>query len=130
MKITRSMLGPHCQAQFDAAMSSRKKNGSPQPQMNSWESRYADHLTMLLKFNKIRHFALEAVKIRLAKRTWYTPDFHVIQNDSSHEFHEVKGFWRDDARVKVKVAAENNRWAKFVIVTVKETWFEFEEIVP
>jgi hypothetical protein len=29
----------------------------------------------------------------------------VLRGDGSLEVHEVKGFWEDDARVKVKVAA-------------------------
>jgi hypothetical protein len=37
----------------------------------------------------------------------YTPDFMVIAEDDVVEFHEVKGgFWRDDAKVKIRVAAE------------------------
>ena len=35
------------------------------------------------------------------------------------EFHEVKGFWRDDARVKIKVAAEHFPF-KFVAVRKKK----------
>jgi hypothetical protein len=38
--------------------------------------------------------------------------------DGSLECHEVKGFWQDDARVKVKVAAEQfPLW--FVAVTAR-----------
>ena len=130
MKITRSMLGPAYQARFDAAVALRQGLCADGVKMNSWEIRYADHLELLERAGKIIHFSFESVKIRLAKRTWYTPDFHVVEPGGLHTFHEVKGFWRDDARVKVKVAAENNRWARFVIVTVAADGFEFEEIIP
>ena len=33
------------------------------------------------------------------------PDFAVLPADGVLEIHEVKGFWQDDARVKIKVAA-------------------------
>lgn len=38
--------------------------------------------------------------------TFYTPDFAVMRADGALEVHEVKGFWTDDARVKIKVAAD------------------------
>lgn len=51
----------------------------------------------------------QQVKLRLAQKTWYTPDFILIQQDMSGTrmlAYEVKGFMRDDAAVKLKVAAE------------------------
>jgi hypothetical protein len=54
----------------------------------------------------------EPVKLRLAGRTWYTPDFLVADfvwdpmcRSNAFTFVEVKGFMRDDAAVKLKVAA-------------------------
>ncbi len=35
----------------------------------------------------------------------YTPDFIVQKMDGSLEVEEVKGFWRDDARAKIKMFA-------------------------
>ena len=49
--------------------------------------------------------AYEAVKIRLAHQCWYTPDILAWKPKEKITFFEVKGFWEDDARVKVKVAA-------------------------
>jgi len=80
----------------------RHKAGS----MNSTEKAYADRLTLLQQGGQIAWFAFEAVKFRLADKTFYTPDFAVMLADSTMEIHEVKGFWEDDARVKIKVAAE------------------------
>jgi hypothetical protein len=50
-------------------------------------------------------FWTQSIKFRLAGRTWYTPDFMVISRGWL-VFVEVKGFMRDDAAVKLKVAAE------------------------
>jgi hypothetical protein len=61
----------------------------------------------------------ESVKFRLADKTFYTPDFMVMQSDGTIEFHEVKGFWEDDARVKVKVFAE--MYPEFVVKAITKT---------
>ena len=74
--------------------------------MNKLEASYHDSLAMMKLAHEIHDFKYEALKLRLADRTTYSPDFLVIGNDGSVELHEVKGFWEDDARVKIKVAAE------------------------
>ena len=65
-------------------------------------------------------YTFEATKFRLANNTWYTPDFVVFcpNGDGTYtiEVHEVKGFWRDDARVKWKTVAE--QWPQFRFVAV------------
>ena len=98
-------------------------------EMNSWERRYAAWLELRLRAGQIQHYSFE-IKIRLAKKCYYTPEFHVIDQNGQHEFHEVKGFWRDDARVKIKVAAEQCRWAQFVVVTCTKNAFKFEDVNP
>lgn len=85
-------------------------------QMNKTEQAYNDHLLLLYKAGEILCFSFEAIKLRLAPNTFYTPDFLVMQNDCSLEFHEVKGHWEDDARVKVKVAADKYPMFRFLAV--------------
>jgi hypothetical protein len=68
---------------------------------------------------EIQAYRFEPIKLRLADRTFYTPDFMVIRDDQI-EFHEVKGFWEDDARVKIKVAAEMFPEFLFVAVMYKK----------
>jgi hypothetical protein len=46
------------------------------------------------------------MKFRLADNTFYTPDFMVMRFTGILEAHEVKGYWQDDAKVKIKVAAD------------------------
>ncbi|WGR90646.1 DUF1064 domain-containing protein (plasmid) [Bradyrhizobium sp. ISRA432] len=72
--------------------------------MNKTEAKYAEHLKSI-EGTVIAWSKFEAVKLRLADNTFYTPDFAVMLLDGTMEMHEVKGFWEDDARVKIKVAA-------------------------
>jgi hypothetical protein len=74
-------------------------------EMNKTEAAYFTHLGALLHAGEILWFKFEGVKLRLADNTFYTCDFAVLAADSALEMHEVKGFWQDDARVKIKVAA-------------------------
>ena len=74
--------------------------------MNKTEAAYAQLLEARKRIGEISWYAFEAVKLRLADNTFYTPDFMLVARDGAIEIHEVKGHWRDDARVKIKVAAE------------------------
>ncbi len=74
-------------------------------QMNNLEAKYAVYLDTLLFAKQIQLWRFEALKLRLADNTFYTADFCVMASDGVIELHEVKGFWQDDARVKIKVAA-------------------------
>ncbi len=74
--------------------------------MNGLESRYTEHLEKLKLAGEIKHFGFETYKLRLANNTTYTPDFFVIRNDDTLEFHETKGFMRPQAAVKLKTTAE------------------------
>src|SRR5690606_6467977 len=75
-------------------------------QMNKTEAAYDAHLAVLERAGEIKWRRFEGVKLRLADSTFYTPDFAVMSADGVIEMHEVKGFWTDDARVKIKVAAD------------------------
>lgn len=74
--------------------------------MNKTESNYAAYLEGLKQAGGISWYKFEGLKFRLADNTFYTPDFAVLTSEGYLEAHEVKGFWRDDARVKIKIAAE------------------------
>ena len=91
--------------------------------MNRTEAAYSQWLNGLIHEGVIREWIFEPLKFRLADKTFYTPDFLVIRTDDLIEFHEVKGanrrgpLWEDDARVKIKVAAE-----AFPLFTFKAVW--------
>lgn len=82
-----------------------KGQTSAKHDMNKLEARYASHLHVLQQVGKIHSFCFERHNLKLADRTYYKPDFEVMLPDGTIEFHEVKGFMRDDANVKIKVAA-------------------------
>jgi len=77
----------------------------PTGTLNKTEQAYADHLEALRRTDVIAWFKFEGIKLRLADNTFYTCDFAVMCNDGVMEMHEVKGFWQDDARAKIKIAA-------------------------
>ena len=74
--------------------------------MNNTEARYAQQLDMRILTGDVVRYEFEKLKFKLAPKTFYTPDFYVVTPECI-EIHEVKGgLWMDDARVKIKVAAE------------------------
>lgn len=75
-------------------------------QRNKTEQAYEAHLETLRYIGKVLWFKFEGIKLRLADNTFYTPDYAVMLANGQMELHEVKGFWQDDARAKIKVAAD------------------------
>lgn len=88
--------------------------------MNGTEAAYATLLEARRRAGHLQAVAYEAITLKLAPRTTYTPDFLVVTDEGYVECHEVKGgFTRDDARVKLKVAAHAFPWFRFVLATYK-----------
>ncbi len=87
-------------------------------QLNKTEQAYADRLRALELAGVILWHKFEGIKLRLADNTFYTPDFAVLAADGVMELHEVKGFWQDDARAKIKIAAAMFPF-RFLAVKVK-----------
>ena len=85
-------------------------------EMNKTEQAYDALLQERRGLGLIVWHKFEGIKLRLADNTFYTPDFAVLANDLVLEMHEVKGFWQDDARVKIKVAASLYPF-RFIAVT-------------
>jgi len=96
-------------------------------QMNKTEQAYAALLEQRKQSGEIHHYQFEAMALKLAKLTTYTPDFFVILSNGEIEYHEVKGHWMGNGRVKIKVAAENHPWFKFVAIQYKKKTWVFEE---
>ena len=86
-------------------------------QMNKTEQMYASHLEALKAAGEVIWYKFEGMKFRLADNTFFTPDYVVMRSNGALEAHEVKGFWQDDARVKIKVAADMYP-IKFIAVKV------------
>jgi len=73
---------------------------------NNTEEAYGEHLEWLKHTGKVVWYKFEGMKFRLADNTFYTPDYIVMLSTGQLEAHEVKGHWQDDARVKIKIAAD------------------------
>jgi hypothetical protein len=95
--------------------------------MNATEAAYASHLEWRKRQGEVLWYAFEAIRLRLADKTTLTVDFFVLLADLSLEAHEVKGgHWEDDARVKVKVAAEQFPFRFIAAQKVAAGW-KFEQ---
>jgi hypothetical protein len=109
---------------FRARAQVRPKPGT----MNKTEALYAQILEIRKRAGEILDWAFEPEKFRLADKTFYTPDFRVIMPDFTVEFHEVKAKWsngqvgRDDAKVKIKVAAEMHPYRFLIAVCDRGRW--------
>lgn len=97
-----------------------------QGKMNKTEQEYEQQLKWRQRSGEVAWYKFEGIKLRLADSTFYSPDFFVMLSDGTLEVHEVKGHWRDDARVKIKVAAELYPF-RFIAVTKKAGRFQIEE---
>lgn len=111
----------------------RRKTG----EMNKTESAYNDHLSLLLRAGEIDGFAFEAIKLRLADNTFFTPDFLVMAKDGVLELHDTKGTTKklrasgrkeaipwieEDAKIKLKVVAELFPFRVFAAFKTSEGW--------
>lgn len=75
-----------------------------QGEMNATEAAYDKVLASRKLASEIVWYEFEAITFVLEGGTRYTPDFIVQLATGEIEVHEVKGFWTDDARVKVRIA--------------------------
>jgi len=96
--------------------------------MNRLEIRYSEHLEAQRAEGLILRWDYEPIKLRLAKGTYYTPDFRVLTADGFVEYHETKGCWTKypASRVKIKVAAEVHDCYKFVGIEWKNKTWKYE----
>jgi len=84
----------------------RMKAGS----MNGTEQEYARRLDAMKAAGEVLWWEFEPVNLRITglgglKSVFYSPDFMIMNSEGVIEFHETKGFWTDDALVKIKTAS-------------------------
>lgn len=84
--------------------------------MNKTERTFALGLEAERRAGSVIAWRFEAVTLKLAFDTRYTPDFYVLYPSGNVAFFEVKGFMRDDANVKIKVAARLFPEFTFILV--------------
>lgn len=93
---------------------------------SKWEANYARYLNFLKANNQIKEWHHEPetfwfLKIKRGVRS-YLPDFKVIENDGSHHWIEVKGYYDPKSLTKIK------RFKKYYpeerITLVDKVWFK------
>lgn len=63
---------------------------------------------------------VQGVTLLICNGVRYTPDFFVRHPAGDQHAYEVKGFMRDDAAVKLKVAASAYPWIQFYLATKRK----------
>lgn len=84
--------------------------------MNKLEARYAEYLEAQKGLGEVLWYDYEAITLRLGDDCRYIPDFLVLVRSGHLEVRETKGFWEDDAKVKIRVAAELYPVFRFVAI--------------
>lgn len=74
--------------------------------MNKTEAARARDLDSMKRAGLIAEWWYEKWTFKLGDDLRYTPDFVIQKPNGALEVEEVKGFWRDDARAKVKMFVE------------------------
>lgn len=105
-------------------------NSSDVLKLNKTEKQHHQNLLGLQRSGELMWVGVQCVTLKLGDDCRYTPDFVVIHRDGTIEANEVKGFWRDDARVKIKVAARMYPWMIFTAVSKGKGGWEHEVIKP
>lgn len=98
----------------------------PKGKMNKTEAAYARHLDTLIAAGDVIMYDFERINIRLANQTYYKIDFLVLKSNMQLEAHEVKGYWTDDARVKIKCAAEAMPYLPFFAIKMQGGGWQVE----
>lgn len=125
-----------------------KRRGQPAKDgtMNRTEEAYAAHLETR---TDVVAWYFQSSAFRLADKTFFYPDFKVVIEKADMslwvEYHDTKDFWmrknakgervedasmhvEDDARVKMKVAAKFYPEEQFVMVGLRKTTGQWEEV--
>lgn len=96
----------------------RMKSGK----MNKTEMAYAAKLEALKYAGEVIWYEFEPMNLRIADKCYYAIDFLVMVKSGQLECHEVKGYWTDDALVKIKAAAEKFPFRFIAVRLVKGNW--------
>ena len=93
------------------------KGRMPTPTYRSQlEADRAEFLQARQLAGEIAWWAHEPWRFALGGGAWYKPDFGIMYPDGTLEAEECKGFWREAARLRIKVAASRHV-IRFVAIT-------------
>jgi hypothetical protein len=95
--------------------------------LNKTEARYLARLRML----KFPWIGVQNITLKLADDCRYSPDFWVINADGELEAHETKGgFIREDSTIKLKVAARQFPFIRFILCELHKGEWTLTHIKP
>lgn len=100
-------------------------------QMNKTEQHFADYLDAEKAAGRVLWWAFEGIKFKLAKNTHLTVDFAVMVEGGQLHMIDVKGaraIYSDDAKAKMKIAADKFPLAFFVAFPTKGGGWDIEEV--
>jgi hypothetical protein len=105
-------LPEHMRAQVAAQLGPQGEK-RPARAMTKVERAYGAHLEGLRLTSEIKDYRYEPLRLVLATKTTYCPDYLTVLPSGLVHFVEVKGrksngkaYWKEDARLKIKLAAE------------------------
>lgn len=106
-------------------------NFKPRPskdelKLNKLEKRRLEYLRML----RVPCLGIQNLTFKLADDTRLTPDFSFIDENGRLTLDDVKGFQREDALIKMKVAARQFPWARWIISKWVSDHWEVREVEP
>ncbi len=110
-------LYPNVEVKFASNPSSERRLRQDTKGQNKTELAFGDWLAANRTDLEVH---AQSITLKLANGVRYTPDFFCLARQTGEvECFETKGFMRDDASVKIKVAASIYRRMTFVLVTKK-----------
>ena len=113
-----------------AALSPKVTPPEVWPKRNKWEMQFEEYLRNGEGTNELMILP-QALTFRLARATSYTPDIIMTDQEGGGNIiaYEVKGFWRQSGRIKIKMAARLFPFVTFIAVTrPKGQGWQFERI--
>jgi hypothetical protein len=117
---------------LETALEGVAKHTTGSGTMNKLETAYSQHLDLKKFGDEIADWKFNALRFHLGGGSWFKPDFCVFLRGGGLEVHEVKGHWREAARVRIRVAASLFPFWTFTAVTRDKrtgAW-KYEEIRP
>lgn len=97
---------------------------TPEDRLNKTEREFLSRLRNDV-YGHMQHIGIQSLTLQLGFDCRYTPDFWTRMQGGDFRLWEVKGFMRDDARVKIHAAARVFPFWTFVLVKKeKGEWVE------
>lgn len=114
------------EAQPKIAKAVPAKSSTDMDKLNKTEREFFNYL------KRVRPIVfVQEITLKLADDCRYTPDFVTISEIGEIEFWEVKGFFRDDAKVKIKIAARYYRFlGTFTLAFKSKSGWDFQSVKP